>query len=615
MATARTAVVHDWEADYRQIESWYRDRIAATPPPAGLVWKPVTLGPSWAWDDGWVLPERSLGWRFLAWCGVWLKDKNGDDWQFTPEQARFLLWFYSLDESGRWSFESAVLQRLKGWGKDPILATVAAAACFGPTKFSHWDGDVPVGDLDPAAWVQLIAVSQNQTQNTMKLFPSLFTREAVDRFGIQIGRLNVWGLGDTVQIEAITSNFLSVEGGRPTLVGRNETQNWNSSNQGHEMAGAVEGNVAKSERGSARILDVCNAFRPGEDSVGERARDAWETARANGVNIGVMYDSLEAPPDAPLTLDAAPSVLQSIAGDSYWLDTDPDGRILKSIANTQNSPSESRRKWYNQITATADAWVDPKWWDVLATEVEPAPGAEVVLFFDGGKSDDATALVGCVAETGDVFTVRVWQRPPNWDAKMGPWSVDRHDVDLVVRKALDDWTVLGLWGDPSDARDDETGERFWEDLLDTWATLQVFALPAVKDGSSKHQVIWDMRSPAHQKQFVDAAERFVTDVRESHDAVMGNREDRVRWEELLLADPKAPEPVERPLVLRQDGSPILRRHVHNSRRRPNKFGVSLGKEHRESAKKVDAAVCAVGARMMWRKLKSTTVSKRSGKVW
>jgi hypothetical protein len=89
----------------------------------------------------------------------------------------------------------------------------------------------------------------------------------------------VWGLATPAQIQAVTSNPLSIEGGRPTLVIRNETQNWNSSNGGHEMAGAIEGNAAKSEDGAARMLDICNAYRPGEDSVGQRAREGGRRRR------------------------------------------------------------------------------------------------------------------------------------------------------------------------------------------------------------------------------------------------------------------------------------------------------------------------------------------------
>src|SRR5699024_10649297 len=150
--------------------------------------------------------------------------------------------------------------------------------------------------------------------------------------GIQVGKTSVWGLGDTRQIEAVTNSTMAIEGGRPTLVVRNETQNWNSSNGGHDMAGALEGNAAKRDMDSpARMLDICNAYRPGEDSVAQRVREAWESTLGNVdaddeadrpkmLDFGLLYDSLEAPPEAPLTADAAPEVVAAVRGDAEWLD-------------------------------------------------------------------------------------------------------------------------------------------------------------------------------------------------------------------------------------------------------------------------------------------------------
>lgn len=563
------------EAQYAHIADWYRRRLSEVRPPMDLPYDPVLIGPTWRWDKttGWELPERSLGWRLLGWCGHWLRDNAGNPWEFTPEQARFWLWYYALDERGRYLYHSAVLQRLKGHGKDPFAACVSAAACFGPVRFDGWDADGnPKADIDDSAWVQLIATSQEQTKNTMKLFPSLMSNpEFRKRFGIQLGRQNVWGLGDRVQIEAITSSYLSIEGGRPTQIIRNETQNWNTSNQGHEMAGAIEGNAAKSPGGAARMLDVCNAYRPGEDSVGERVREGWEASQgadATTADFGLLYDSLEAPPDAPLTLEAAPDVIRSVAGDSYWLDTEPDGRIVKSIANPSNPPSESRRKWYNQITATADAWVLPADWDQCKAALEVADGEQIVMFLDASKSDDATALIGCRVSDGHVFRIGIWQRPAN--AKPHEWLVDRDDVDYRVLEAEKKWTVVAFWADLSDARDDETGERYWEAYADGWGTAfgRRLRMPAVLTGPSKHPINWDMRNPAHAKTFTEHAERFASDVSEH--------------------------------AITHDGNELLRQHVRNARRRPGKYGIGLGKEHRESARKVDAAVAAVGARMMWR---------------
>jgi len=579
MAVAHlSATSSSLEDDYREIETWYRRTLDRVTPPKNLRWEPVKVGPTWQWIDGhWLLPDKSLGWRMMAWCGRWLKDRHGEPWQFTPEQARFLLWYYSVDEWGRWVYHSAIFQRLKGHGKDPLLACIAAFSCFGEAKWLKWDGETPVGTEDPVAWVQLVAVAQDQTQNTMKLFPSLFTEDCRQRYGIQIGRLNVWGLGDTVQIQAITSNPLTVEGGRPTLVGRNETQNWNSSNQGHEMAEAIEGNAAKSELGAARMLDVCNAFRPDDDSVAQRARDAWEAATNAGIDIGVMYDSLEAPPEAPLTVEDAPDVIRSIAGDSIWLDTAADGRIMKSILNPANSPSESRRKWLNQIVSSEEAWMPPTWWDQCYRDEQPEDGAPVLMFFDGSKSDDATALVGCRISDGLVFPIGIWQP----DQKRGLF-VDRGAVNSKVVEAFDKWDVHGLWADLSDARDTETGERYWETYADGWATTyrrQLSRLPAVKTGVYAHPVNWPMDHTQHLSLFIKGAERFLSDAKD---------------EQLFHNCPP-------PAIGGRPGLKMtLRQHVLNARRRPNdKFGVGIGKEHRESPKKIDGAVCAVGARLMW----------------
>jgi hypothetical protein len=441
--------------------------------------------------------------------------------------------------------------------------------------------------------VQIVAVSQVQTQNTMKLFPSLISPEARKRYGIQVGKLNVWGMGDTRQIEAVTASVMAIEGGRPTMIGRNETQNWNSSNGGHDMAGAIEGNAAKSELGSpSRMLDICNAYRPGEDSVGQRQREAYEaTLGRDGEpsefeDFGLLYDSLEAPPNAPLTLDAAPSVVRSVRGDAVWLDA--EGRIKKSIANPTNSPSESRRKWYNQITAAEDAWTEPAEIDPLkAPDLIVEPGEEVAMFLDCSKSDDATGLVGVRMSDGHVFTIGMWQRPPG---KRGDgWLTPRHEVDAAVVETVEKFKVVGFFGDPSHVLDDETQDHYWDPLFDEWHTryrhqFKIWASGTKSSSSSKgHAVMFDMSARDNAKQFASAVGYTLEEIRSG--------------------------------AFTFDGDARLRKHILNARRYPVQGLVSIAKSSRESRNKIDLAICMVGARMVRRLILNSGKKRGGGRVW
>lgn len=305
------ALIPDRTRELAEIADWYRRELADEP---ARRWNtgPTLIGPTWkrGADGGWLLPEHTLGWDFLAWCGYWLRDsKARTPWKWTLEQARFWLWFYALDDEGRPLHDNAVLQRLKGWGKDPMAAGGAVASCFAPLTFDHWDPRTgePVGREEPNAWVQVCAVSQEQTKNTMKLLPGLIPMETRRHYGIQLGKLNMYALGDSRQIEAVTSSPLALEGGRPTFLIRNETQNWNSSNGGHDMDGVLSGNAAKSADGvNAKMLDICNAYRDTARTASRRgcarrgrARRATPTAPTRGSGRNTWTSGCSTIPSKP----------------------------------------------------------------------------------------------------------------------------------------------------------------------------------------------------------------------------------------------------------------------------------------------------------------------------
>lgn len=567
----RTAIVNDVARLHARIVGEYRRRLArlARLPGADEGLAPLLVGPTWALgDDGrWLLPERTIGWDALGWCGVWLQHGRGRGWRFTDEQARFILHWYAVDESGRWVWTDAVFQRLKGHGKDPLGACICAIEMHGPSRFGGWDDDgQPLAVDCPEAWVQTAAVSLEQTKNTMRLFPSLFTSAAVRRFGLQIGKEMIHGAGGRL-IQAVTSSPATLEGARATTVLLNETHLWTSSNEGHDMADVIERNAAKSPLGAARTLRITNAFVPGEDSVAERDRSAWESAEAGkSARVGLLYDSLEAPPDAPLTEESAPAVIRTIRGDSTWLDVD---RLVASILDVRNPPSRSRRFWYNQIVAAEDAWVAPYEWDACADPAMVIPDdAMVTLGFDGSRTDDDTALIGCDVESGHVFEVEVWSPNPRTG------EIDRADVDRVVRATISRFDVVGFYSDVKD----------WESYVDTWA-LDFGADLCVK-ATGRHAVGWDMRSRGQE---------FTLACEATHDAI-----------------------VEQSVT--HCGSSRLRLHVHNARRAPNRWGISVRKEHRESARKIDSVPAMVLARKARQDYLALPLSRRrhqqrSGRVW
>ena len=549
---------------------------------------PVILGPSWVRDaaGAFVLPRFTLGWEILGWTSEWLQHSEGIPWQYTNEQARLTLWWYAIDDCGRFLYRDGVIQRLKGWGKDPLLATWSLVEMVGPCRFSHWDdhGD-PVAKPHPAPWIQIAAVSQTQTRNTFTLFPQYLTKAAIRRYDIALGKEIMYADHGRCRIEAVTSSPRALEGGRPTLTVLGETQHWNGSNEGHEMAAVVDRNAAKSADGASRTIAITNAYEPSEDSVAQRTRESYEDAEAAGHAHGIMYDSLEAPPDAPLSAEAAPAVISAIRGDSYWLSTE---RIVAAILDRRNPPSRSRRFWYNQITATEDAWIVPQDFDLcLADDTVPplTPGDEITLFFDGSKNDDATALVGCRLLDGLVVTLGLWQRPPG---KRGDdWTTPRASVDEAVNAVFGTYTVVGFFCDPSHTLEDETLERYWDAMVDDWHRryadrLDVWAVPGKTQG---HSVMWDMTSPARLAQFTAAAERCATEIGE-HSLI-------------------------------HDGDGRLKAHARNARRYPNRYGVSVWKGHRASARKIDLAVAMIGARMIRRMILNDPdrTKKRTGRVW
>jgi hypothetical protein len=505
---------------------------------------PVIIGPTWQKnpDGSWKLPERTLGWEIAGWCAEFLHGPDGQGrWTFTPEQLRFVLWWYALDERGEFIYSSGVMQRLKGHGKDPLAAVLCLVELVGPCRFSHWDASgQPVGQRNPAAWVQIAAVNQSQTRNTARLFPSIMSDHFKATYDVRSGAEITYAMGSRVQLEAVTSSYRSLEGGRSSFILLNETHHWVSGNNGHQMYDTIVNNATKMD---GRYLAITNAYMPGEDSVAERWREAYDkTVEGKTADVGMMYDSLEAPSHAPMDPLVLPIILDMVRGDSKWLKIPS---IMKSILNATIAISRSRRMWLNQIVAEEDALYGAPQWDPLHVEdAELMAGDEIVLGFDGGKTDDATALVAIRVRDSIAFPLGIFEKP---DGPAGDgWEINRELVDSLVHETFQLYEVKGFYADVA----------LWESYIHDWEKQYGETLAVKAEGFSA--IGWDMRQ----------SQKKVT---RSHERLMRTIFDGKLWHggEYGL-------------------NRTLRRHVLNARKRSNNYGISFGKESRESPRKVDA---------------------------
>jgi hypothetical protein len=133
----------------------------------------------------------------------------------TAEQARFILWWFAIDERGEFVYRTGVMQRLKGHGKDPLAAALSLVELCGPSRFSHFDeSGSPVGTRCRNALVMVSAVNQEQTSNTADMFPVLMTPQFRSEFGIDAGIELIRAFGGTSKLKAVTSSPRALEGAR-----------------------------------------------------------------------------------------------------------------------------------------------------------------------------------------------------------------------------------------------------------------------------------------------------------------------------------------------------------------------------------------------------------------
>jgi hypothetical protein len=457
--------------------------------------RPVRAG----WRPTDQRPFPSLGWSVLDWAYAFLPLPNDErnPFVYTNEQARFIVRWYELDPiTGEFVNRRSIIEMAKGWGKSPLAATLALTDFAGPVCFDGWDANgqpvgVPWGTGErPAPWVQLAAVSEDQTENTNGSLYALLTandHRAARALGIDEGRTRLYLKNvPGSRLEPVTASAGSREGQRVTFAVLDETHLWLPSNGGVKLSRTILRNAAKM---NGRTLETTNAPVLGEKSVAERS-----DPRHPESGVLHMAHRPDVEPDPAWPKDKLLAALAKAYGDAWWVDK---GRLLKEMADPTHPWDDSLRFWFNIRTAGMGRAVDPRRWDELALPQDVPMGTRIALGFDGSISTDSTFLRACTAD-GYSFIVRSWERPRGTNLRIWQaanpgkdWHVDRVDVKRTIAAVFARYDVGRMLADPP----------LWRTEIEEWATAY------------GEEVVLELDTN-QARRFAPAVDRWLTAIRE-----------------------------------------------------------------------------------------------------
>jgi hypothetical protein len=458
------------------------------------------------------------------------------------EECRLLLRMYSLDGSGRRLFDETLYSRPKGRRKTDLAGALICFEALGPARFERWGrGRAPVGRRVTFPFVRVLATEEGQATDTAYnaarfQLQHISGSHSGEFSGLDVGLTRTFLPGGG-EIRPSAANAISKDGGKESFVAAEETHLYTSADL-RAMYATVKRNLTKRPLAEPHMLQLSTMYGPGQRSVAEATHEAAQVAAPR-----LLLDHRQGPlPDLEDDDALEAALRESYGAAAGWVGID---RIIATqFRDPRVDPADAIRYYLNRAEQMAGSWLAPGLWAaaVDATRVVP-DGARITLGFDGARTRDSTALIGCHLDSGWCWPLGVWEMPVS--AEPGSWEVPAGEVDTAVANAMDRYRVVRMYADPP----------WWESQVDGWAGRWPSA-------------VWAFRT---------------------------NRYARMAWAV------RAAENAVRAGELTHDGSAVLARHVGNARRRPTTVKDPdtleamhvIAKEFNASLNKIDAAVALV----------------------
>lgn len=389
----------------------------------------------------------TLGWQVIDWIEEFLIVPDGafegQPFLLSDVQKQFILGMYQLKPDAEVdvtkpsrAFEytrGAQLVAPQKWGKGPLSAAIIVAEAYGPVLFDGWNADgEPVGRPWPTPLIQVTAVSEDQTDNVWRVLVPMIEHGKLAHDIPDTGETRI-NLPEGGRIEPVTASARSRLGQRITFVEQDETHDWNQRNGGRLLADTQRRNLAGM---GGRFLDTGNAWDPAEDSV---AQATYER------DTGVFKVMVESKAGSIRNKRERMKVLNDLYSGSWWVDTE---RISEEIDNLleRGELAQAERFFMNRIVPSEDRAFDIRRWEELKRNNHRVlNGMRIVVGVDGARYRDSLAMIATEVDTGFMWPLGIWTRPPH---APDDYEHDFEEVDGVLQDAFNTYDVWRVYIDP-----------------------------------------------------------------------------------------------------------------------------------------------------------------------
>jgi hypothetical protein len=306
-----------------------------------------------------------------------------------------------------------------------------------------YDPGEPMGMQWPSPLIQVVAYSEDQTDNTWDVLRPMISKgplaDLMPSRGESVIRLRGSESGDDPpRIETVTSSSLSRLGARTTFVLQDQLEGWTVANGMDKVADAQYRNLG-GVGGRASLL--ANAWDPSQQSIAQRE---FESRSTDIYRLSVWK---------PAELDFADIVQRrQILEAVYPIDTRREGgghvdldSVGAEAAHIAEYDLPQARRWYgNEIVEGQGKAFDMLLWRqraVKRAKVVPE-GALITLGMDGSVRWDHFPLIATEVASGYQWPLHIWI--PGGPGREVPMDA----VEVVLEAAFDKWDVWRMYADP-----------------------------------------------------------------------------------------------------------------------------------------------------------------------